>query len=104
MLLWAALCGSLLPPINADEGILHASGNGMTPLTKDYCIAYNSNWISLPSSLDNATFRSLENLTSTVLCDSSEVPAVVMKDKAVVVMRGNCTFFGESKNCSKFGC
>uniref|UniRef100_A0A669PCB5 Signal peptide peptidase-like 2A n=1 Tax=Phasianus colchicus TaxID=9054 RepID=A0A669PCB5_PHACC len=89
--------------INADEGILHASGNGVTPLTKDYCIAYNSNWITLPSSLDNATFRSLENLTSTVLCDSSEVPAVVMKDKAVVVMRGNCTFLEKAKIAQSLG-
>uniref|UniRef100_A0A8C3M098 Signal peptide peptidase-like 2A n=1 Tax=Chrysolophus pictus TaxID=9089 RepID=A0A8C3M098_CHRPC len=92
-----------LKKINADEGILHASGNGVTPLTKDYCIAYNSKWITLPSSLDNATFRSLENLTSTVLCDSSEVPAVVMKDKAVVVMRGNCTFLEKAKIAQSLG-
>uniref|UniRef100_A0A8C3Q395 Signal peptide peptidase-like 2A n=1 Tax=Chrysolophus pictus TaxID=9089 RepID=A0A8C3Q395_CHRPC len=97
------LIASILLIINADEGILHASGNGVTPLTKDYCIAYNSKWITLPSSLDNATFRSLENLTSTVLCDSSEVPAVVMKDKAVVVMRGNCTFLEKAKIAQSLG-
>ncbi|KQK80384.1 hypothetical protein AAES_93995 [Amazona aestiva] len=54
-LLWAVLCGLLLPPVTADEGILHASGSGVPPVTKDYCIIYNSNWVSLPSSLDNAS-------------------------------------------------
>lgn len=49
------------------------------------------------------TFRSLENLTSTVLCDSSEVPAVVMKDKAVVVMRGNCTFLEKARIAQSLG-
>ncbi|PKU34441.1 signal peptide peptidasehypothetical protein [Limosa lapponica baueri] len=83
--------------VTADEGILHASGNGVPPVTKDYCIIYNSNWVSLPKSLDNATFRTLENLTSTVLCNSSEVPSGLMKDKAVVVMRGNCTFLEKAR-------
>uniref|UniRef100_A0A8C3BDE1 Signal peptide peptidase like 2A n=1 Tax=Cairina moschata TaxID=8855 RepID=A0A8C3BDE1_CAIMO len=102
-LLCAALWGLLLPPINADEGILHASGNGVPPVTKDYCIVYNSNWISLPDSLNNATFRTLENLTSTVLCNSSEVPSGLMKDKAVVVMRGNCTFLEKARIAQRSG-
>ncbi|XP_030354013.1 signal peptide peptidase-like 2A isoform X3 [Strigops habroptila] len=102
-LLWAVLCGLLLPPVTADEGILHASGSGVSPVTKDYCIIYNSNWVSLPKSLDNATFRALENLTSTVLCSSSEVPSGVMKDKAVVVMRGNCTFLEKARIAQNLG-
>ncbi|NXJ87750.1 SPP2A protein, partial [Corythaixoides concolor] len=89
--------------VTADEGILHASGNGVPPVTKDYCIIYNSNWISLPKSLDNATFRTLENLTSTVLCNSSEVPSGLMKDKAVVVMRGNCTFLEKARIAQSLG-
>uniref|UniRef100_A0A8B9G512 Signal peptide peptidase like 2A n=1 Tax=Amazona collaria TaxID=241587 RepID=A0A8B9G512_9PSIT len=71
--------------------------------TKDYCIIYNSNWVSLPNSLDNATFRALENLTSTVLCSSSEVPSGIMKDKAVVVMRGNCTFLEKARIAQNLG-
>ncbi|KAM9637825.1 signal peptide peptidase-like 2A isoform X7 [Harpia harpyja] len=102
-LLWAALWGLLLPPVTADEGILHASGSGVLPVTKDYCIIYNSNWISLPKSLDNATSRTLENLTSTVLCSSSEVPSGLMKDKAVVVMRGNCTSLEKARIAQSLG-
>ncbi|XP_061302861.1 signal peptide peptidase-like 2A isoform X3 [Pezoporus flaviventris] len=89
--------------VTADEGILHASGSGVPPVTKDYCIIYNSNWVSLPNSLDNATFRALENLTSTVLCSSSEVPSGIMKDKAVVVMRGNCTFLEKARIAQNLG-
>ncbi|KAJ7396098.1 transient receptor potential cation channel subfamily M member 7 [Pitangus sulphuratus] len=102
-LLWALLGALLLPPVAADEGILHASGSGLPPVTKDYCIIYNSKWTSLPKSLDNATFRTLENLTSTVLCSSSEVPSGIMKDKAVVVMRGNCTFLKKARIAQSLG-
>uniref|UniRef100_A0A8C0C243 Signal peptide peptidase like 2A n=1 Tax=Buteo japonicus TaxID=224669 RepID=A0A8C0C243_9AVES len=84
-------------------GILHASGSGVPPVTKDYCIIYNSHWISLPKSLDNATSRTLENLTSTVLCSSSEVPSGLMKDKAVVVMRGNCTSLEKARIAQSLG-
>ncbi|XP_071297549.1 signal peptide peptidase-like 2A isoform X5 [Agelaius tricolor] len=100
---WAALWALLLPLVAADEGILHASGSGVPPVTKDYCIIYNSNWLSLPKTLDNATFRTLENLTSTVLCSSAEVPSGLMKDKAVVVMRGNCTFLEKARIAQSLG-
>uniref|UniRef100_A0A8C9LFG5 PA domain-containing protein n=1 Tax=Pavo cristatus TaxID=9049 RepID=A0A8C9LFG5_PAVCR len=53
--------------------------------------------------LQAVIFLPLENLTSTVLCDSSEVPAVVMKDKAVVVMRGNCTFLEKARIAQSLG-
>ncbi|XP_053810247.1 signal peptide peptidase-like 2A isoform X4 [Vidua chalybeata] len=101
--LWVALWALLLPLVAADEGILHASGSGVPPVTKDYCIIYNSNWVSLPKTLDNATFRTLENLTSTVLCSSAEVPSGIMKDKAVVVMRGNCTFLEKARIAQSLG-
>ncbi|XP_005521587.1 PREDICTED: signal peptide peptidase-like 2A isoform X4 [Pseudopodoces humilis] len=102
-LLWAALGALLLPLVAADEGILHASGSGVPPVTKEYCIIYNSNWVSLPKTLDNATFSTLENLTSTVLCSSAEVPSGLMKDKAVVVMRGNCTFLEKARIAQSLG-
>ena len=49
------------------------------------------------------TFRTLENLTSTVLCNYSEVPCGIMKDKAVVVMRGNCTFLEKARIAQSLG-
>ncbi|XP_063268251.1 signal peptide peptidase-like 2A isoform X4 [Prinia subflava] len=102
-LLRAALWALLLPLVAADEGILHASGSGVPPVTKDYCIIYNSNWTPLPKTLDNATFGTLENLTSTVLCSSAEVPSGSVKDKAVVVMRGNCTFLEKARIAQNLG-
>uniref|UniRef100_A0A8C3FZ90 Signal peptide peptidase like 2A n=1 Tax=Chrysemys picta bellii TaxID=8478 RepID=A0A8C3FZ90_CHRPI len=103
-LLWAALWALLLPRVNAQEGILHASGNGIPPLTKDYCISYNPSWVSLPNTLDNIASSSLENLTSKVFCSNSEVPStLVIKDKAVVVMRGNCTFVDKARTAQSHG-
>lgn len=49
------------------------------------------------------TSRTLENLTSTVLCSSSEVPSGLMKDKAVVVMRGNCTTLEKARIAQSLG-
>lgn len=49
------------------------------------------------------TFVALENLTSTVLCSSSEVPSGLMKDKAVVVMRGNCSFLEKARIAQNSG-
>ncbi|EMP29146.1 Signal peptide peptidase-like 2A, partial [Chelonia mydas] len=90
--------------VNAQEGILHASGNGIPPLTKDYCVRYNPSWVSLPNTLDNIASSSLENLTSKVFCSNSEVPStLVIKDKAVVVMRGNCSFVDKARTAQSHG-
>lgn len=51
---WCNSEHSDLLQVAADEGILHASGSGVPPVTKDYCIIYNSKWVSLPKTLDNA--------------------------------------------------
>ncbi|XP_067411867.1 signal peptide peptidase-like 2A isoform X2 [Emydura macquarii macquarii] len=101
-LLWAALWALLLLPASAQEGILHASGNGPI-LEKEYCIFYNPSWISLPKTLDNVASNRLEDLTSQVLCNNSEVPSPVIKDKAVVVMRGNCTFMEKARTAQSLG-
>lgn len=42
-------------------------------------------------------------MTSTVLCSSSDVPSGIMKDKAVVVMRGNCTFLEKARIAQSLG-
>ncbi|XP_074862583.1 signal peptide peptidase-like 2A isoform X3 [Carettochelys insculpta] len=103
--LWrVALWALLLPLVSAQEGILHASGNGIPTLTKDYCMFYNPSWISLPDTLDNIASRSLENLTSKVLCSNSEVPStLIIKDKAVVVMKGNCSFVDKARTAQSHG-
>ncbi|KYO21156.1 signal peptide peptidase-like 2A isoform X3 [Alligator mississippiensis] len=101
--LQALLCGLLLWLASAQEGILHASGNGIPPVKKDYCILYNPVWTSLANSLDNVTSNSLENLTSTVLCSYSDVPSGFINDKAVVVMRGNCTYLEKARIAQKLG-
>lgn len=49
------------------------------------------------------SFSTLENLTSTELCIPSEVPSGLMKDKAVVVMRGNCTFLEKARIAQSSG-
>uniref|UniRef100_A0A8D2F528 Uncharacterized protein n=1 Tax=Theropithecus gelada TaxID=9565 RepID=A0A8D2F528_THEGE len=69
----ALLWGFLLPLTATQEAILHASGNGTS---KDYCMLYNPHWSALPNTLENATYISLRNLTSTPLCNLSDVPLV----------------------------
>ncbi|XP_048337809.1 signal peptide peptidase-like 2A isoform X1 [Sphaerodactylus townsendi] len=88
----AALWALLLPLISAQEGILHAFSNDNPLLKKDYCITYNPSWTSLPSSLSSAIPTKLTILTPKLLCNSSDVPHDIMRDKAAVVMRGNCSF------------
>ncbi|EHH27316.1 hypothetical protein EGK_17488, partial [Macaca mulatta] len=84
----------------AQEAILHASGNGTT---KDYCMLYNPYWTTLPSTLENATSVSLMDLTSTPLCNLSDVPSVGIKSKAVVVPWGSCQFFEKARIAQKGG-
>uniref|UniRef100_A0A8D0L827 Signal peptide peptidase like 2A n=1 Tax=Sphenodon punctatus TaxID=8508 RepID=A0A8D0L827_SPHPU len=102
-LLRAVLWGLLLPLVSAQEGILHASGNGTSLLSKDYCIWYNSAWTSLPNTLSNTTSTSLEILTPKVLCNDSDVPSAAIKGKAVVVMRGNCMFLDTARIAQRLG-
>ncbi|XP_006013268.1 signal peptide peptidase-like 2A isoform X2 [Latimeria chalumnae] len=79
--------------VTAQEGILQASGNEGSKLVKNYCILYNPEWTVLPNTPNNNTYYQLENLTSTDLCSNTDVPSSSsLKGKAVVVMRGNCTF------------
>ncbi|XP_055517295.1 signal peptide peptidase-like 2A [Leucoraja erinacea] len=81
----------------AQEGILRASSNETSPKIREYCIIFNEQWMPLPSTLTNATNYQLQDLTSTELCNSSDVPAEGIKDKLVVVMRGNCTFIEKAR-------
>ncbi|XP_048960045.1 signal peptide peptidase-like 2A isoform X3 [Canis lupus dingo] len=74
----------------AQEAILHASGNGKLLPSKDYCMLYNPQWTSLPNTLENATSVSLMNLTTTPLCNLSDIPPDGIKSKAVVVKWGTC--------------
>ncbi|VCW96782.1 unnamed protein product [Gulo gulo] len=86
----ALLWGFLLPLTAAQEAILHASGNGKPLPSKDYCMLYNPHWTALPNTLENATSISLMNLTTTPLCNLSDIPPDGIKSKAVVVQWGTC--------------
>uniref|UniRef100_A0A3Q4A8E1 PA domain-containing protein n=1 Tax=Mola mola TaxID=94237 RepID=A0A3Q4A8E1_MOLML len=80
----AALC-----PPDDTEAVLHIS-NGITD--KEYCIVHNRSWTPLSQTLDAALQYPLVNMTSTLLCNDSGVSPDVVKDKALVVMRGVCDF------------
>ncbi|XP_037012348.2 signal peptide peptidase-like 2A isoform X2 [Artibeus jamaicensis] len=93
----ALLWGFLLRLTAAQEAVLHASGNGTSSLSKDYCMLYNPLWTALPSTLENATAISLVNLTSTPLCNISDIPPDGIKNKAVVVQWGTCHFLEKAR-------
>ncbi|XP_070092702.1 signal peptide peptidase-like 2A isoform X2 [Equus przewalskii] len=84
-------------PAAAQEAILHASGSGTPPSSKDYCMLYNPRWTALPSTLENATSVSLMNLTTTPLCNLSDIPPDGIKNKAVVVQWGTCHFLEKAR-------
>ncbi|KAK1143838.1 signal peptide peptidase-like 2A isoform X1 [Acipenser oxyrinchus oxyrinchus] len=86
----ASVCALFLcVQVNAQEAILHAFGPSAE---NEYCIVFNSSWTPLPPSLDNAAQYQLVNLTSSVLCHQTDLPPAGLNGKAVVVMRGNCSF------------
>ncbi|KAF6352504.1 signal peptide peptidase like 2A [Rhinolophus ferrumequinum] len=93
----ALVWGFLLRLTAAQEAILHASGNGTPSPSKDYCMLYNPHWTALPSTLENATSISLMNLTSTPLCNISDIPPDGIKNKAVVVQWGTCHFLQKAR-------
>nr|KAF6393873.1 signal peptide peptidase like 2A [Pipistrellus kuhlii] len=93
----ALLWGVLLRLTAAQEAILHASGIGTPSPSKDYCMVYNPHWTALPTTLENATSFSLKNLTSTPLCDISDIPPDGIKNKAVVVQWGTCHFLEKAR-------
>ncbi|XP_078386309.1 signal peptide peptidase-like 2A isoform X2 [Cetorhinus maximus] len=81
----------------AKEGILRAVSNDSSRGVKQFCVMYNSKWMPFPKSLDNATEFQLKILTSTKLCNWTDVPAEGIKDKLLVVMRGDCTFIRKAQ-------
>ncbi|XP_034350809.1 signal peptide peptidase-like 2A isoform X5 [Arvicanthis niloticus] len=98
-LLWSCLLGLTA----AQEAILHASANGISSLSKDYCMYYNNNWTRLPRSLENATSLSLMNLTGTPLCHLSDIPPDGIKNKSVVVHWGPCHFLEKAQIAQEGG-
>ncbi|XP_060549279.1 signal peptide peptidase-like 2A isoform X2 [Pantherophis guttatus] len=101
-LLGAALWALLLPLISAQGGVLHAVQIDSPYLTKAYCIYYNSNWTTLPKSLSNIDYARLEFLTPKLLCSPSDVTQDI-KNKAIVVKRGNCTFLEKAEIAQRLG-
>uniref|UniRef100_A0A669BTP6 Signal peptide peptidase like 2A n=1 Tax=Oreochromis niloticus TaxID=8128 RepID=A0A669BTP6_ORENI len=90
----------LASEINGQEAILHIS-NGDTE--REFCIVHNHSWTPLAQSLDSATEYQLVNMTSSLLCDSSEILPSSVKGKALVVMRGNCDFSQKALIAQRFG-
>ncbi|XP_014439757.1 signal peptide peptidase-like 2A [Tupaia chinensis] len=99
----ALLWGLLLPLTAAQEAILHASGNGTSSPSKDYCMLYNPDWTTLPSTLENATSISLMNLTVTPLCNPFDILPAGIKNKAVVVQWGTCHVLEKARIAQKGG-
>uniref|UniRef100_A0A5F8HAT2 Signal peptide peptidase-like 2A n=1 Tax=Monodelphis domestica TaxID=13616 RepID=A0A5F8HAT2_MONDO len=97
----ALIWGFLLPMTVAQEGIIHAHGNG-TLSSKDYCMLYNPYWKALPPTLENSTSLSLENLTSP-LCNFSDIPSTGIKNKAVAVSWGTCEFLEKARIAQRGG-
>ncbi|XP_054988727.1 signal peptide peptidase-like 2A isoform X2 [Sorex araneus] len=93
----ALLWGLLLPLTAAQEAILHASGNGTSAQSKDYCMLYYPSLTTLPSSLKNATSFSLVNLTDVSLCKPSDIPPEGIMNKAVAVQWGPCSLLEKAK-------
>ncbi|XP_059809097.1 signal peptide peptidase-like 2A isoform X3 [Hypanus sabinus] len=85
----------------AQEGILRVNVMDSVLSAQEFCVLFNPAWMPLPRSLDNATMYPLQNLTSTTLCNSTDVPPEGIKDKLVVVMRGDCTFVRKARIAMK---
>ncbi|KAL4660735.1 signal peptide peptidase-like 2A-like [Arapaima gigas] len=84
------LCVVLLSSaVSCQEAVLHVSSGSAN---KEYCLVYNSSWTYLSTSVDTAKEYQLVNLTSSFLCSTDGVSPDGLEGKAVVVMRGNCTF------------
>ncbi|XP_026234128.1 PA_hSPPL_like and Peptidase_A22B domain-containing protein isoform X1 [Anabas testudineus] len=86
--------------ITCQEAILHISNGGTE---REYCIVHNHSWTPLATSLDDAKQYPLVTMTSTVLCNASEITPDVVKGKALVVMRGDCDFSQKALNAQNLG-
>ncbi|CAH1789841.1 unnamed protein product [Owenia fusiformis] len=74
--------------VSGDYGVLNAVGsNG----SKQFCIVYNPQFKKLATSAKDAEKLPLLDLTPSPGC-SEPTDQGLLKDKAVMVMRGNCTF------------
>ncbi|XP_041086727.1 signal peptide peptidase-like 2B isoform X1 [Polyodon spathula] len=75
-----------------EYGMAHVSDQGKNK-GKDYCILFNSQWAHLPQDLGKASRLQIHDLTASVLCSPSEVPAGGFTNRIPMVLRGNCTFY-----------
>ncbi|XP_029353842.1 signal peptide peptidase-like 2A isoform X1 [Echeneis naucrates] len=75
--------------IYCQEAVLQISAGG---LDRKYCIVNNQSWTPLSQTLDDAIQYPLMNMTSSLLCNGSGISPDVVKGKALVVRRGNCSF------------
>ncbi|XP_024151508.1 signal peptide peptidase-like 2A isoform X1 [Oryzias melastigma] len=93
-------CCFFASQINCQEAILHVSSETEY---REYCIVHNYSWTPLSQKLNNATSYPLVDLTSFLLCNESGVSPDAVKDRAVVVMRGDCDFSQKAITAMKLG-
>ncbi|XP_006628751.1 signal peptide peptidase-like 2A isoform X1 [Lepisosteus oculatus] len=89
--------------VSCQVAVLRVSGGGAAGAQKAYCLVFNSSWTPLPESLSDAVPYNLVNLTSSDLCSARELPPLDLRNKAVVVMRGNCSFSAKALNAQSLG-
>ncbi|XP_027058274.1 signal peptide peptidase-like 2B [Pocillopora damicornis] len=70
-------------------GVLHIEGNEDS---QDFCIAFNEEWVSLPTHLDSTPKYPLVEAKPSTLCKEPQNHSEI-KDAAVAIQRGNCTLF-----------
>ncbi|CAH3103177.1 unnamed protein product [Pocillopora meandrina] len=70
-------------------GVLHIEGNEDS---QDFCIAFNEEWVSLPTHLDSTPKYPLVEAKPSTLCKEPQNLSEI-KDAAVAIQRGNCTLF-----------
>ncbi|XP_053355914.1 signal peptide peptidase-like 2A isoform X1 [Clarias gariepinus] len=99
--LWMILSLTLLSGRSeCHEAVLHVSD---WALQREYCMVYNASLSNISSSLDDAVRYRLVNLTRTTLCSAGDVSPKSVKDAAVCVMRGECSFSQKAQVAQQLG-
>ncbi|KAM9481870.1 signal peptide peptidase-like 2A isoform 3-T3 [Clarias gariepinus] len=99
--LWMILSLTLLSGRSeCHEAVLHVSD---WALQREYCMVYNASLSNISSSLDDAVRYRLVNLTRTTLCNAGDVSPKSVKDAAVCVMRGECSFSQKAQVAQQLG-
>ncbi|KAI7802855.1 signal peptide peptidase-like 2A [Triplophysa rosa] len=86
--------------VDGQEAILQVS-NGST--VREYCLVFNSSWSNISQDPSAAKPYPLMNLTSSLLCDAGVHSSGSLQGRAVVVMRGVCSFSQKAQIAQSLG-